>query len=322
MRPEVTLPDDLTGLEISVDDVTVSDEDVEEQLSSLRDRFATLQPVERPIQDGDYLTLDLTASIDGEVVPGSESKGLTYEVGTENLIPGLDEAIRGASESDERTFPTELKQGDFAGQTAEVSAKVISVKEKELPELDDDFATTASEFDTLEELRTDLRERLEKVRRFEQGAQARDRVLDRLMELVDVPLPESAVKAEVEGREHNLHHQLERFGITKEITSRPRARPPRSTTPRPGPTPRRPSSPSSSSTRWRRRKSSGSSRRSSPSTWCAGRSSPGWRRRSSRTRSCRVASSASCSPRSVAGRPSRRSWRPRRSPTRPVIRST
>ena len=150
-------------------------------------------------------------------MPGSESKGLSYEVGTENLIPGLDEAIRGASEGDERTFPTELKQGEFAGQTAEVTAKVISVKEKELPELDDDFATTASEFDTLEELRTDLRDRLEQMRRYEQGAQARDRILDKLMELADVPLPESAVKAEVDGREHNLHHQLERFGISKEV---------------------------------------------------------------------------------------------------------
>ena len=216
VRPEVVIPD-LADMEISVDDVTVSDDDVEEQLSSLRDRFATLQPVERPVQDGDYLTLDLSATIDGEVVPGSESKGLSYEVGTENLVPGLDEAIRGATEGDERSFPTELKQGEFAGQTAEVTAKVISVKEKELPELDDEFATTASEFDTLDELRADLRERLSKVRRYEQGAQARDKLLEKLLEMVDVPLPESAVKAEIDGREHNLGHQLERFGISKEI---------------------------------------------------------------------------------------------------------
>ncbi|MDT7555450.1 MAG: trigger factor, partial [Pseudonocardiales bacterium] len=174
-------------------------------------------PVERPIQDGDHITVDLSASVDGEVVPGSESKGLSYEVGTDNLIPGLDEAIRGAEEGDERQFPTDLKAGDFAGQTAEVTAKVISVKEKELPELDDDFATTASEFDTLDELRADLRERLLKVRKYEQGAQARDRLVEKLLEIVEVPLPESAVKAEVDAREHNLGHQLERFGITKEI---------------------------------------------------------------------------------------------------------
>ncbi len=216
VRPEVTLPD-LGGLEVTVDDVAVSDEDIDQQLDSLRDRFATLQPVERAAQDGDIMTIDLAASIDGEVVPGSESKGLSYEVGSGNLIPELDDAVRGAAEGDERTFDTELKAGEFAGRTAQVTAKLISLKEKVLPELDDDFATTASEFDTLEELRADLRERLGRVRRYEQGAQARDRLLDKLNEIVDVPLPESAVKAEIEGREHNLGHQLERFGISKEV---------------------------------------------------------------------------------------------------------
>jgi trigger factor len=216
VRPEVTLPD-LDGIEITVDDITVTDEDVDEQLSSLRDRFATLQPVERPVADGDYLTVDLSASIDGELVPDSESKGMSYLVGSENLIPGLDEAVLGAGEGDERTFPTELKMGDFAGQTADVAVKVISVKEKELPELDDEFATTASEFDTLDELNADLRERLARVRRYEQGAQARDRLIDKLNEIVDVPLPESAVKAEVDAREHNLSHQLERIGVSRAV---------------------------------------------------------------------------------------------------------
>jgi trigger factor len=216
VRPEVVLPE-LEDIEISVDDVTVTDEDVSGQLESLRDRFATLQPVERAVQEGDFLTIDLTAAIDGELVPDSESNGLSYEVGTENLIPGLDEAVRGATVGDERRFPTELKQGDYAGRTAEVTVKVISVKEKEFPEFNDDFATTASEFDTLDELRVDLRARLTKVRRYEQGAQARDRLLEKLNEIVDVPLPESAVKAEVDAREHNLTHQLERVGMTREL---------------------------------------------------------------------------------------------------------
>jgi trigger factor len=216
VRPEVVLPE-LEGIEISVDDVNVTDEDLDDQLGSLRDRFATLQPVERPVHDGDYLTLDLSASVDGEVVPGSESKGLTYEVGTDNLIPGMDEAVRGANEGDERVFQTDLVQGDYAGQTADVTVTVISVKEKQLPELDDDFATTASEFDTLDELKADLRTRLERVRRYEQGAQARDKLIEKLNELVDVPLPESAVKAEVDAREHNLVHQLEQVGATREF---------------------------------------------------------------------------------------------------------
>jgi trigger factor len=216
IRPDVTLPD-LDSIEISVDDITVTDEDVDQQIESLRDRFATLQPVERPVEDGDYLTIDLSATIDGELVPDSESKGMSYLVGSANLIEGLDDAVRGASEGDEKTFPTELKMGDFAGQTADVLVKIISVKEKELPELDDEFATTASEFDTLEELKEDLRERLLRVRRYEQGAQARDRLLDKLIEIVDVPLPESAVKAEVDAREHNMAHQLERIGVSREV---------------------------------------------------------------------------------------------------------
>jgi trigger factor len=216
VRPEVTLPE-LDDIAINVDDVKVSDEDVDEQIGSLRDRFATLQPVERAVQDGDYLTIDLSATVGGEVVPDSESKGMSYLVGSSNLIEGLDDAIVGANEGDERIFPTELKMGDFAGQTADVHVKVISVKEKELPELDDDFATTASEFDTLDELKTDVRERLTRVRRYEQGAQARDKLIDRLLELVDVPLPESAVKAEVDAREHNMLHQLERIGVSRAV---------------------------------------------------------------------------------------------------------
>jgi trigger factor len=169
------------------------------------------------VQDGDYLTIDLSASVDGELVPGSESKGLTYEVGSDNLIPGLDDAVRGKKEGDESTFQTELKQGDYAGRTADVTVTIVGVKEKVLPELDDEFATTASEFDTLDELKADLTDRLEKMRRYEQGAQARDKLLDKLLELVDVPLPESAVKAEVDGREHNLGHELERYGMSREV---------------------------------------------------------------------------------------------------------
>jgi trigger factor len=216
VRPEVTLPD-LESIEIGVDDVKVTDEDVDEQIEGLRDRFATLQPVERAVQDGDYLTIDLSATIDGELVPDSESKGMSYLVGSANLIEGLDDAVRGANEGEERSFPTELKMGDYAGQTADVNVKIISVKEKELPALDDEFATTASEFDTLDELKDDLRERLTRVRRYEQGAQARDRLIDKLDEIVDVPLPESAVKAELDAREHNLEHQLERIGVSRAV---------------------------------------------------------------------------------------------------------
>ena len=132
VRPEIVLPE-YEGLEVTVDDVESDEEAVTAQLDTLRDRFATLQPVERPVQDGDFLTIDLAATVDGEPVPGADSTGMSYEVGKDSLIVGLDEAVRGAGEGDERSFTTELVAGDFAGRTADVTVKVRSVKEKERP---------------------------------------------------------------------------------------------------------------------------------------------------------------------------------------------
>jgi trigger factor len=207
VRPEITLPD-LQGLPVTVDDVEVSDADVEEQLQELRDRFGTLKQVERPAQSGDYVSLDLATTVDGTEVEGGGAAGLSYVVGSGDLVDGLDDAITGKSEGETATFTTTLQQGEQAGREAEVSATVKSVKEKELPELDDEFAQLASEFDTVDELRDDLRTRLARVRTLEQGAQARDRLLEHLVETVDFPLPESAVQAEVDYREHDVVHSL------------------------------------------------------------------------------------------------------------------
>ena len=207
VRPEITLPE-LTGLPITVDDVTVSDADVDEQLEGLRDRFGTLKGVERPVQTGDYVSLDLVAVADGVEVEGGSAKGLSYEVGTGDLIDGLDDAIIGKSVGEAATFTSTLQQGDNAGSEAEITATVNSVKEKELPPVDDDFAQLASEFDTVDELKDDLRTKLSHARVFEQGSQARDRVLDKLLESVEFQLPESLVKAEVDYREHEIVHSL------------------------------------------------------------------------------------------------------------------
>ncbi len=215
VRPEIQLPS-TDGLTVTVDDVEVADVDVDEQLDSMRDRFSTLQPVERLVAEGDYLTIDLAASVDGETVEGAAANGMSYEVGGDNVIAGMDEAVIGAAEGEQRTFQTELQAGEFAGRTADVTVTVRSVKEKIRPDLDDDFATTASEFDTLDELVGDVRTRLERVKRLEQGMQARDRVLERLLELTDIPLPESVVQSEVEAREHSLGHQLEQVGLDRE----------------------------------------------------------------------------------------------------------
>jgi len=207
VRPEVTLPE-LEGIAVSVDDAAVTDEDVDAQLAELRDRFGTLKGVDRPAQAGDYVSLDLVSKVGDEEIEGGSAKGLSYVVGSDDLVDGLDEAITGKSAGDTATFPTTLRQGEHADQQADVTVSLKSVKEKELPELDDDFAQLASEFDTVDELRDDLRTRLARVKVLEQGTQARDKLLERLVETVEFPLPESAVKAEIDFREHEVVHSL------------------------------------------------------------------------------------------------------------------
>jgi trigger factor len=208
VRPEIPLPDDLDRIDVTVDDVAVSDEDVEQQLTELRDRFGSLRTVDRPVQTGDYVSLDLDARIDGEQVEDGSASNMSYEVGSGNLVDGLDDAIVGRSAGETATITAPLHYGEHAGDEAEITVTVNSVKEKELPPLDDEFAQLASEFDTLDELRADLRERLDRVRRMEQGAQARDRLVERLLDRVDFPVPESAVNAEVDYREHDLVHSF------------------------------------------------------------------------------------------------------------------
>jgi trigger factor len=207
IRPEITLPE-LDGLAITVDDVEVTDADVDEQLADLRDRFGTLKPVDRAAEEGDYVSLDLVTTVEGVEVDGGSATGLSYVVGSGDLVDGLDDAITGKSGGESVTFGTTLRQGEHAGDEADISATVKSVKVKELPELDDEFAQLASEFDTVAELRDDLRTRIARVKTLEQGAQARDKLLDKLIELIEFPLPESAVKAEVDYREHDIVHSL------------------------------------------------------------------------------------------------------------------
>ncbi|WP_261567589.1 trigger factor [Frankia gtarii] len=214
VRPEVVLPE-FSDLQVTVDAVEVTDEQVEEQLGALRDRFAQLQPVERAVQTGDFVSLDLSAQADGKPIEGAEATGLSYEVGSGNLIEGLDDAIVGAADGESRTFTTALLAGEQAGEQAEVTATVRGVKEKELPALDDDFATTSSEFDTLDELRADVRSRLEQSRRTEQVGQAREKLLESLLERVEVPVPASLLEGEIEAREHRLSHELENIGTDR-----------------------------------------------------------------------------------------------------------
>ncbi|WP_182377384.1 trigger factor [Nocardioides sp. WS12] len=215
VKPEITLPA-YDGLSAKVDDLAVSDDDVTEQVDALRERFATLIDVERPAKSGDFVVIDLVATQDGEVVEGAEIAGFSYKVGNGGMIDGLDEALEGAAIDEEKNFVTQLVSGDLVGQDVDVKVKVTGVQEQELPELDDDFAQEASEFDTLAELREDVRERLTRGKRLEQAAAARDAVLESLLEQVEVPLPETMVTEELNARRENLEQQLVMSGLTLE----------------------------------------------------------------------------------------------------------
>ena len=194
VRPEVELPE-LEGISVEVDTVEVTDDDVEARLTELRERFGTLVGVDRPAEEGDHVSIDLSAEIDGE--PVDSVSGVSYEVGSGNMLDGMDEAIVGLSAGESKDFSAPLAGGDREGQVADCTVTVQSVKVRELPEADDEFAQLASEFDTFEELRADLVTQAERGKRYEQGVQARDRLLEKLLEMVEVAVPDGIVAAEV-----------------------------------------------------------------------------------------------------------------------------
>jgi len=208
VRPDITLPE-LGALKITVDPINVSDEDVDAELQSLRARFGTLSGVERPAASGDFVSIDLSANIDGEDVPEASTKGLSHEIGSGQLIDGLDDAIVGLSAGESAVFTTELAAGPHAGKQAEVTVAVGSVKQRELPEADDDFAQLASEFDSIDELRASLSEQVGRVKRVQQAEEVRTAALEALLEQVDIPLPEAIVQAQVDSALHNALHGLE-----------------------------------------------------------------------------------------------------------------
>jgi len=213
IRPKFELPD-LASLAVTVDDTLVNPDEVAEYLGSLQERFASLKGVQRPVETDDYVSIDLSASVDGEPVEDAQASGLSYQVGSESLLDGLDGALVGMSAGESATFRTELAGGELAGREADVTVTVHSVKVKEVPGLDDEFAQLASEFDTLGELRADTRAQLERMKANQQIMQARDRALDALINRVDLPLPESVVAEEVEQNRDSLVQQLERAGAT------------------------------------------------------------------------------------------------------------
>jgi trigger factor len=209
VRPKFEIPD-LDGLPVTVDDAEVTPDQVEEYLGALRERFASLKGADRPVADGDYVSIDLSAGVDGKQVDDAQASGVSYEVGSNSMLEGLDEALAGMAAGDTKTFTAELAGGKLAGMQAEVTVTVHSVKVKELPELDDEFAQLSSEFDTLGELRAGTREQLTAMRRAGQAEQARERALDAVLARVDIPLPENLVDQEIELRRQSLTDRLSR----------------------------------------------------------------------------------------------------------------
>jgi trigger factor len=208
VRPQIEMPA-FTELAVSVEDVEVTDAEVEEQLDGLRSRFGTLTAVERPVQEKDFVMLDLSATVDGEEIAELATTDLSYQMGSGELIEGIDDVLVGASQGDEPTFTTTLAAGEYAGREAQVTAKIQAVKERELPAADDEFAQLASEFDTIEELRADLRTRLGRVKSMQQGVKARDEVLKALLDATEVPLPAAIVDSEYETRKHDALHAFD-----------------------------------------------------------------------------------------------------------------
>ncbi|MGB3521586.1 MAG: trigger factor [Mycobacterium sp.] len=208
VRPDIALPD-LEQLKITVDPIEVNDDEVDTQLDALRARFGTLTGVERPAAKGDFVSIDLDATVDGETVEGAATEGLSHEVGSGQLIEGLDDAIVGLSAGESKSFTTKLAAGPQAGKDAEVTVTVQSVKERELPEADDEFAQLASEYDTIGELRENLVEQVSRTKRIQQAEKVREATLETLVEQVEMPLPEAVVQAHIDNALHNALHGLD-----------------------------------------------------------------------------------------------------------------
>ena len=214
VRPEITLPD-IAAISVEVEDAEVADADVDEQIDALRERFGTFTEVDRAAQDGDFVTIDLSASTkDGTAIEEAQAPGLPYTIGKATMLDGLDDALVGLSKGDSKTFSTELVGGDRKGEEVDVTVVLQDIKEQQLPEVDDEFAQMASEFDTVAELRADLTERVTRGKRMQQAAEARDLVLDEVIAQVDAPLPEGVVTEELTARRQQVEQQLAYAGRT------------------------------------------------------------------------------------------------------------
>ena len=225
VRPAIVLPA-VGDVAVTVDDVEVTDADIDEQVEALRERFATTVAAQRAAADGNLISIDLRAEVDGEEIADATADDLSYTVGAGDLVDGVDEAVTGLSAGESRTFGTQLVAGEHAGRDADVTVTVRKVSDRMLPDVDDEFAQLASEFDTVGQLRADLADRIRRVKNLSRGAQARDKVLEALLAMTDIPVPEGVVNAEVQVRAHDAVHAFDHDeqALTSHVESEGRTR--------------------------------------------------------------------------------------------------
>ena len=207
VRPEFDLPD-FSDISVEVPALGSTEERIDHELEHLRERFGSLKTVDREADDEDFITLNLSATVDGEEIEDAKVEDMSYRVGSGDLIEGLDDAVKGLKADESATFTSKLVFGEYADKDAEVTVTVTAVKERELPELDDDFAQMASEFDTVEELRADLASSAEESAKAEQAASIREEVLKVALEKTQFPLPASVVDEQVNAQVQQLMGQL------------------------------------------------------------------------------------------------------------------
>jgi trigger factor len=215
VRPEFDLPD-FSALQAQVDALDVPDTLVDGQIDLLRNRFGSRETVERPAAEGDIVTISLVASRDGEPLADATADDVEYTIGSGQMLDGLDEAVIGLSAGESATFSSTLVSGPLKDEKADIQVTVSKVQKAELPEADDAFAQEASEFDTMEELRANVKERLTRMARLEQASQARDAVLETLIGQLDIEVPEHLLNSEIDGRRRQITEQLAQAGLTVE----------------------------------------------------------------------------------------------------------
>ena len=215
IRPDFEVPD-AKGVTVTVDALGDTDAEVESRIEMLRSRFATTAEVERAAAEGDVVTINLLGSRDGEPLADATAEGVTYKIGSGGMIDGLDEAVTGLSAGESATFASTLVGGELEGEPADITVTVTKVSEQELPAVDDEFAQLVSEFDTVEEMKADLASSVAEMARLEQAAKGRDKVLEALVDQVELELPEKLLAAETEARKTQINEQLQRAGLTLE----------------------------------------------------------------------------------------------------------